>query len=89
MARKSYARSTTRTIVGAARSSATHIQRIAVRAATAAANAAAAAAVEAVMKSLRDRETPARNTAKRHVKGARAPARGRLRRKKPARRARV
>ena len=49
MAKKSFVRKTQRTIVGAAKSSAARIQKVAVRAATAAATAAAEAAVEAVM----------------------------------------
>jgi hypothetical protein len=48
------------TIVGAAKSSAARIQKVAVRAATAAATAAAEAAVEAVMRSLGRRESTAR-----------------------------
>ena len=50
MARKT--RRNKRTIVGAAKSSAARVQRIAVKAATAAASAAALAAVAAVMKSM-------------------------------------
>jgi hypothetical protein len=46
MAKKSFVRKTQRTIVGAAKSSAARIQKVAVRAATAAATAAAEAAVE-------------------------------------------
>jgi len=53
MARKSFARKTQRTIVGAAKSSAARIQKIAIGAATAAATAAAEAAVEAVLQSMR------------------------------------
>lgn len=51
MAKKSFARKAQRTIVGAAKSSAARVQKIAVRAATAAATAAAEAAVDAVMRS--------------------------------------
>jgi hypothetical protein len=51
MAKRSFVQKTQRTIVGAAKSSAVRVQRIAVRAATAAATAAAEAAVAAVMKS--------------------------------------
>ena len=60
MAKKSFVRKTQRTIVGAAKSSATRIQKVAVRAATAAATAAAEAAVEAVMRSLSPRESTGR-----------------------------
>jgi hypothetical protein len=60
MAKKSFVRKTQRTIVGAAKSSAARIQKVAVRAATAAATAAAEAAVEAVMRSLSRRESTAR-----------------------------
>jgi formylmethanofuran:tetrahydromethanopterin formyltransferase len=60
MAKKSFVRKTQRTIVGAAKSSAARIQKVAVRAATAAATAAAEAAVEAVMRSLSSRESTAR-----------------------------
>lgn len=51
MAKRSFVQKTRRTIVGAAKSSAARVQKIAVKAATAAATAAAEAAVEAVMKS--------------------------------------
>ena len=60
MAKKSFVQKTQRTIVGAAKSSAAGIQKVAVRAATAAATAAAEAAVEAVMRSLRPSESTAR-----------------------------
>jgi hypothetical protein len=60
MAKKSFVRKTQRTIVGAAKSSAARIQKVAVRAATAAATAAAEAAVEAVMRSLSPRESTGR-----------------------------
>ena len=60
MAKKSFVRKTQRTIVGAAKSSAAHIQKVAVRAATAAGTAAAEAAVEAVMRALRPSESTAR-----------------------------
>ena len=60
MAKRSFARKTQRTIVGAAKSSAAQIQKIAIRAATAAATAAAQAAVEAVLSSMRGDAKPAR-----------------------------
>jgi hypothetical protein len=62
MAKKSFARKTQRTIVGAAKSSAARIQKIAIRAATAAATAAAEAAVEAVLKSMRGEGKVERST---------------------------
>jgi hypothetical protein len=52
MAKKSFVRKTQRTIVGAAKSGAARVQKIAIKAATAAATAAAEAAVEEVMKSM-------------------------------------
>ena len=61
MAKKSFARKTQRTIVGAAKSSAARIQKIAIRAATAAATAAAEAAVEAVLSSMRGDAKAARS----------------------------
>jgi N-acetylglucosamine kinase-like BadF-type ATPase len=54
MAKKSFVRKTQRTIVGAAKSGAARVQKIAIKAATAAATAAAEAAVEEVMKTMRD-----------------------------------
>jgi hypothetical protein len=60
MAKNSFVRKTQRTVVGAAKSSAARIQKVAVKAATAAASAAAEAAVEAVMRSLNPRESTAR-----------------------------
>jgi len=60
MAKRSFARKTQRTIVGAAKSSAAQIQKIAIRAATAAATAAAQAAVESVLSSMRGDAKPVR-----------------------------
>jgi hypothetical protein len=57
MARKSFARRTQRTIVGAAKSSAASVQKTMVKAATAAATAAAQAAVESVIQSMKGRES--------------------------------
>jgi len=79
MARKSFVRKTQRRIVGAAKSSAARVQKIAIKAATAAATAAAEAAVDAFMKSLMRREGQSRGQARRAKKPVartrRAPAR--------------
>ena len=56
MAKRSFVRRTQRSIVGAAKTSAARVQRVAIKAATAAATAAAEAAVAAVMKSIMGRE---------------------------------
>jgi hypothetical protein len=56
--KRSSARKSRSSIVGAARSSALRIQQIAVRAATAAATAAAEAAVQAAVKSVIEKATP-------------------------------
>ena len=58
MARKSLTQRTKRTIVGAAKSSAIRVQRIAIKAASAAATAAAEAAVQAAMRSFAQESNP-------------------------------
>jgi hypothetical protein len=71
MARKNLARRTKRTIVGAAKSRAIRIQRIAVKAATAAATAAAEAAVAAVMRSMGRSSGQSRKAAAKRRPGSR------------------
>jgi hypothetical protein len=82
VAKKSFVRKTQRTIVGAAKSGAARVRKIAIKAATAAATAAAEAAVEAVMKSTPEGQMRGRSTtAKRPVRTTR---RTQARKKSPA-----